>query len=465
MQFPTLQFAVFFAVVLSISWLIRRHRTYQKLFLLAVSYLFYGMVRWELVGIILASSLVFFYTSEAIVRTEDKARRKLWLVTSLVFNLGLLGFFKYYNFFVDSIGDLAQVLGLTSHLPVLEILFPVGISFYVFQGISYSLDLYWKRGTRAGTLLDFLLYMAFFPQLLAGPICRSNQLLPQIMGEAPEKVPDVSRAATLILSGLLKKAVFAHFIDTHLVGAVFDAPDNYTAAALWVGMLGYTMLIYWDFSGYTDLARGLGLLLGFRIPENFNHPYVATDIADFWRRWHITLSNWLTDYLFIPLGGLNLKKRWGAVVLTMVLAGLWHGANWTFVLWGTYHGVLLFLHHGFRSGLKKKWKGGWWGRVGTLVLVMFGWIMFNSPDVGQAWEYLSRMFDFSATGSGFEAIVLPVLALGFILQVAGPWCRRAYIELSERAPWVLRPALWLVTGIIMLALKPGGVAPYIYYGF
>jgi len=465
MHFPTLQFAVFFVLVLSVSWLIRRQRTYQKLFLLAASYLFYGAIRWELVGIIVLSSLVFYYTTEAITRTEDKARRKMWLVLSLATNLGLLGFFKYYNFFIESIGDMAAMLGLSTHLPILEILFPVGISFYVFQGISYTLDLYWNRGTKAKTLLDFLLFMAFFPQLLAGPICRGRELLPQIMGDAPEKVPDVSRAATLILSGLLKKAVLAHFIDTHLVGAVFDAPDNYTAAALWVGMLGYTMLIYWDFSGYTDLARGLGLLLGFRIPENFDHPYIATDISDFWRRWHITLSNWLRDYLFIPLGGLHLKKRWFAVVVTMVLAGLWHGANWTFVLWGTYHGILLFFHHGFRSGLKKKWKGGIPGRIGTLVLVMFGWIMFNSPDIGAFWLYFTRMFDFSAAGQGFELLVLPVIAIGLVLQVVGPWCRNLYENLSERAPWALRPALWLVTGILLLALKPGGVAPYIYFGF
>jgi len=479
MQFPTLEFAIFFTVVMTVSWLLRRWRGPQKLFLLAASYYFYALINWKLVVIIMASSLLFYGAGEGLARFERRGIRRLVLIACITANLLLLGVFKYYNFFADSISDLAGFLGLSAHIPLLEIILPVGISFYVFQGISYVTDLYWKRGVRANTIWDFLLYMTFFPQLLAGPICRSKELLAQLHKPAPPGPPDTTRAVTLVLSGLFKKAVLAHFIDVHLVTGVFSAPENYTAGALWIGMLGYTMLIYWDFSGYTDLARGLGLLLGFEIPENFDHPYVATDISDFWRRWHMTLSFWLRDYLFFPLAsrwaeGLRrwLSRKqcalWGSqlsLLVTFALCGLWHGAAWTFVIWGCYHGVLLFVHHGLRSGLKIKWDGGWWGRAGTLLLVAFGWVLFNSNGFENCWLYLTRMFQFQAVGQGFEVLVIPFIILGFGLQVWGPLLRRLYERSSELLPWAARPVVWFATGMIILALKPSGIAPYIYYGF
>lgn len=488
MQFPTLEFAVFFAITLSVSWLVRRQRTYQKLFLLAASYYFYAKLGLLPLGLILLSSLVFFAAGEGILRCSSRGARRAWLLLAVVANLGLLGFFKYYNFFQENLADLADFLGLGAHLPLIEVLFPVGISFYVFQGLSYILDVYWGRykppkaeglPQLADAALNFLLYMAFFPQLLAGPICRGRELLPQFMGQAPRHVPQLSRAATLILSGLFKKVVLAHFIDTHLVSAVFNTPENYTAAALWMGMAGYTMLIYWDFSGYTDLARGLGLLLGFHIPENFDHPYIATDISDFWRRWHITLSFWLRDYIFLPLAGrwsaglrAHLGRQasalWGsqlALLVTFLACGLWHGAAWTFVLWGAYHGVLLFCHHGLRSGMKLRWQGGWWGRAGTLLLVAFGWVIFNAADLATVKLYLGRLFAFSAEGMGFELLAVPAIVLGLALQVWGPRLRMWYITTSEQLPWLARLMLWFITGLLILALKPSGIAPYIYFTF
>ncbi|MBN2083261.1 MBOAT family protein [bacterium] len=479
MQFPTLGFAIFFTLVLSLAWLARGHRIWRNLILLAASYWFYAALDWRFVVILIASSLTFYGAGELIARASSASRARGWLAAGIAFNLLLLAVFKYYNFFIDSLAGLAEMLGLSQHLLVLEILFPVGISFYVFQGISYLLDLSGQRGVRAGSLLDFLLYMTLFPQLLAGPICRSRELLPQIMVDPPRACPDVTRAAVLILSGLLKKAVLAHYIDVHLVGNIFSGPENFTAPALWVGMLGYTLLIYWDFSGYTDLARGLGLLLGFEIPENFDHPYVATDISDFWRRWHMTLSFWLRDYLFLPWAnrwakgfrrflGRSQSALWGSqlsLLATFVICGLWHGAAWTFVLWGLYHGVLLFIHHGLRNGVKLRWKGGWWGRLGTLVLVAFGWVLFNAGGFDNCWIYLTRMFSFQATGDGFELLVLPVIVLGFAIHVYGPGLRRLYTTLSERLPWGWRPVLWFASGMVLLALKPSGIAPYIYFGF
>ncbi len=465
MQFPTLAFAAFFTVVLSAYWLLRPWRLLQKWLLLIVSYVFCTAFDWRFSAVLLVSSVVFYIAGEGIARCTAQSAQRAWLIAGISINVLLLCVFKYYNFFVDSLDQLAAFLGLRAHLPVLEVLLPIGISFYVFQGIAYIADLYWKRGVRAGSLLDFLLFQAFFLRLIAGPICRSRELPKEIMAPTPEKVPDVSRAASLILSGLMKKAVLGHFIDTHLVLDVFAAPENYTAPTLWMGMLGYTLLIYWDFSGYTDLVRGLGLLLGFRIPENFEHPYVATDIADFWRRWHITLSFWIRDYLFFPMGGMHLNKRWGALVGSMLLCGLWHGAGWTFVLWGGYHGLLLLAHHWLRTAVKIKWRGGWWGRAGTLVLVMFGWVLFNSPDLAGCWLYVSRMFIFNVSGMGFELLAALVIALGLVLHITGPRIRHGYIALSERLPWGWRPVLWFATGMAMLALKPSGIAPYLYGTF
>ena len=476
MQFTTLYFAIFFVLVLTGAWLTRRWPLVRKLVLLIASAYFYSAIHWQLTLILLGSAAVFWGCGEGIARSSGTAR-KVWLTAGVIANLGLLGLFKYYNFFAGSLDDFAALFGLSAHLPVIELLAPVGMSFYVFQGLSYLFDLARGKGVRAG-LLDFTLYQLLFVQLLAGPICRPHELLPQITAPAPPGPPELTRAATLILSGLFKKVVLAHYIDQHLVTGVFAAPENYAAPALWVGLLGYTFLIYWDFSGYTDLARGLGLLLGFNLPENFDHPYIATDISDFWRRWHMTLSFWLRDYLFLPLanrwsGGLRkfLSLRYAAllgsqlaVLTTFILCGLWHGAAWTFVLWGAYHGVLLFVHHGLR-GIKRKWRGGWAGRAGTFVLVMFGWLLFNSPNVKASAVYLVRLFDFTMPGMGFTALALVFIAVGLVLQVFGLHVRRWYIVTSERMPLAARPLWWLATGLVILALKPSGIAPYIYFGF
>ncbi len=479
MQFPTLAFAVFYAITLTAAWASRRQRVLRNLLLLVASYVFYGALSWKFVLLLLASSLVFYWAGEGIAGGRRTGVRRSWLILSIGSNVLLLAAFKYFNFFSESIADLARVLGLGVHLPVLEVLFPIGISFYVFQGISYSLDLYWRRGVRAGSIIDFLLYQSLFPQLLAGPICRSRELLTQIMEQPPSRVPEVTRAATLILSGLFKKVVLAHLIDTAVVTDVFSGPENYTAGVLWAALAGYTLLIYWDFSGYTDLARGLGLLLGFRIPENFDHPYVATDISDFWRRWHMTLSFWLRDYLFLPLasrwcGGLRRwlgrgqSALWGsqlALLVTFFICGLWHGAAWTFVLWGLYHGALLFVHHGLRNGLRLKWRGGWWGRAGTLLLVALGWAVFRADNLDNAGRFLRGLLDWSEPQAGVGWLVIAVLVLGFTLQIWGPRLREGYMSICERSPWALRPVVWLATGVVILLLKPPGIAPYIYFGF
>lgn len=464
MQFTTLLFAVFFLATLTLYWALARWRTLQKVLLLAASYCFYAAWNWKLLGLLIAASLFTYGVGEGIARTSAKPARRAWATAGVVALLAMLGVFKYYEFFSESLNALLGRLNLAPRVPLLEIVLPLGISFYTFQAISYLLDIHWKRGPKAKNLLDGLLFMAFFPKLLSGPLVRSRDFLAQLEAPAPALVPEVSRAGVLILSGLVKKVVLAALIDIKLVSDAFAAPQNYTAPALWAALFGYALLLYWDFSGYTDIALGTALLLGLRLPENFNHPYIATDIGDFWRRWHISLSNWLRDYLFVPLGGLHIRRRWSAVVLTMVIAGLWHGAGWTYILWGTFHGVMLFCHHGLRE-LKLRWKGGWWGRLGTFVLVCFSWLIFRSESLPAAWTYFKHLFAFTAAGQGFSALVLVLLAIGLAEQVWGGRWRQLLIGASERLPWVLRPALWLACGLAILALKPGEVAPYIYFGF
>lgn len=476
MHFSTLAFAVFFAFTLSIHWLIRRERLAQKLFLLAASYFFYGLWNWRALLLLIGSSVFNYAVGEALNRCPAPARRRLLLAAGVAGNLGLLGWFKYYDFFRASLDDFLGLFALRSHLPVLEILLPVGISFWTFQALAYVFDRYRGRYTGPVSFLDFLLFQGFFPKLLMGPICRAEDLIPQLLGEAPARVPDFSRAATLILSGLLKKAVLATHLDTHLVSAAFLAPQNYSGPALWVAMYAYTFLIYFDFSGYTDLALGIALLLGFHLPDNFNHPYVATNIGEFWRRWHITFSNWLRDYIYFPLGGSRRGKlrAYFNLFVTMIVCGLWHGAAWKYVIWGAIHGVALASH---KAGCDlKRALGGdprvpdpWWRQVlgwgYTFHVCCFARVFFRSPDLERAGVYLQRMFSPGAAGLGFEAGLLGLLAVSLLLQFIGPRLRGLYIKLGEWMPFAARPVFWFATGMLLLALKPAGIAPYIYFGF
>jgi alginate O-acetyltransferase complex protein AlgI len=464
MQFTTLVFAAFFLLTLTLYWALARWRSAQKILLLLASYGFYGAWSWKLLGLLIAASLFTYLAGEGLARCAAKGARRAWITFGVIALLALLGCFKYYGFFSESLNALLGAAGLAPRLPLMEIILPVGISFYTFQALAYLLDIYWKRAPKARSMLDCLLYMAYFPKLLSGPLARPRDFLKQLEAPAPALIPEVTHAGVLILSGLAKKVVLAALIDIKLVSDAFADPKLYSSPALWAALLGYAFLLYWDFSGYTDIALGASLLLGIRLPENFNHPYVAKDISDFWRRWHISLSAWLREYLYGPLGGLHIRRRWFAVVMTMVIAGLWHGAGWTYVLWGLLHGVALFCHHGLRE-LKLRWKGGWLGRAGTFLLICLGWLIFRCASLPEAWAYFKRLFSFSFSGQGFSALVLALLAIGVAEQLWGGRLRQWFEGQSERLPWALRPALWLACGLLILLVKPGEVAPYIYFGF
>ncbi|MCB1219138.1 MAG: MBOAT family protein [Planctomycetales bacterium] len=470
MQFQTLIFAVFFVLVLSANWLLRRHDMPRKLLLVLASYYFYFHLSftWLMPSILAGSSLLNYFCGEGIFKAREagnKGAQRAWFRLGIWGNLLTLGVFKYYGFFQENVENVLGNFGMSSHLPILEIMLPVGLSFYTFQGLSYIMDLNRGKGVRANTVVDFLLYISFFPQLLSGPICRPKELLPQLHEGLPQSIPEPSRAVSLILSGLFKNVVLSHYLYMHIVGDVFLDPSDYSAASLWVGMFAYALYIYVDFSGYTDLAVGLSLLMGVSIPHNFNHPYLASDVSNFWGRWHMTLSRWINDYLFVALGGRDINKRWTALFWAWVLCGLWHGAAWNYILWGAYFAIALLIHHYLRSGIKKKWKGGVAGQIGTFIVVCFGWVIFASPDLETLWAYLTGLWRFSAPGEGFEAFVLVVLVLGAFMHIFGERIRNGFIRLHDGMPPLLRPVAWLAIGLVILALKPSGMSPNLYFGF
>ena len=347
MLFPTITFAVFFLVVFVGNWLLMPRQKAWKPFMLLVSLVFYGWWDWRFVLLLALSAVANQFFALWIAGMRPGAAGRKWaLAAAVAANLGVLGWFKYYGFFVTSAVNFLNTLHLNADLPLLRIVLPLGISFLTFRVLSYVIDVY--RGTlRPASLLDFSVYVAFFPYLAAGPIARASEFLPQLNGPRDPRNVDTSRAFFLIFGGLIKKMLIADYLATHIVNGVFTTPGQYSSLEVLLGIIGYAVQIYCDFSAYADIAIGISLLLGFELPENFDAPYTARSVQEFWRRWHMTLSRWLRDYLYIPLGG-NRKGRTRTYVnlmITMVLGGLWHGAGWTFIFWGLLYGVALTVEH------------------------------------------------------------------------------------------------------------------------
>jgi D-alanyl-lipoteichoic acid acyltransferase DltB (MBOAT superfamily) len=476
LAFTTINFAYFFVLTTTVSWSLRRYRTYQKVFLLLASYYFYA--RWDLkLSTLLAGASLFDWAmSRAISRVTHPGHRRALLVTAVGANVALLAVFKLYDFFRASVASFGDFLGLSAHLPVLEIILPVGISFYTFQGIAYLVDVYRRDAFEARSLLDFLLFMAFFPQLLAGPICRSHELLPQFSTPAPAAIFEPSRAVVLIASGVFKKMVLATVLATRLVDDAFQMPVNYGSLELWVATYAYTAQVYLDFSGYTDLARGLALLLGFRIPENFDYPYRSTNIGDFWKRWHITFSRWLRDYVYFPLGG-SRGASWRTyvnLVLTFLLCGIWHGSKWTFLVWGLAHGVALAAYkmsldirrargvdaNAPPSALRSV--AGWFATIHFCALAR---IFFKSSDLETAGEFFTGLVSGPPWRHSFDVTVVLVTIMCFAMNFVGLPFFDLLVRWHARLPAVVRPLAWVGVGAALLAIKTREVAPYIYFGF
>ncbi|MGI8689976.1 MAG: MBOAT family O-acyltransferase [Thermomicrobiales bacterium] len=476
MLFPTLTFAVFFMLVYPIYWLLRERGGWAwKPFILVASYIFYGFWDWRFVFLIIASTIVNQWLAVWIDPPGYRWRRPL-LVVAIVFNLVILGVFKYYGFFIDSLNTSLRRLGIGTRLPMLEIIVPVGVSFFTFQAITYIVDTY-KSKIKPASLIDFAVYLAFFPHLVAGPIVRAAEFIPQLRQAQPVERRQASRAAWLIAFGLFKKVVIASNVATAIVDPVFALPGQHSALEILLAVYGYAVQIYADFSGYTDMAIGIALLLGITFPQNFDRPYIAVSLQDFWRRWHMTLSRWLRDYLYIPLGG-NRKGRWKTyrnLLLTMTLGGLWHGASLTFVAWGLFHGLGLAVERWF--GERRAARGvaepehaaaarQWLGRLLTFNLVCVGWVLFRSDNFGTAITVLTR----SVTAWGSAA---PLVTINLLLVIAGALAMQYFpTRLSHRfeiafaePPLFVQGAVMGVVVALIFALGPKGVAPFIYYQF
>jgi D-alanyl-lipoteichoic acid acyltransferase DltB (MBOAT superfamily) len=475
--FPTLGFAYFFAFSLTAMVVLRGHWRAQKASLLAASYIFYAAWDVRLLLVLLGISILDWGLAEAILSARGNAARRWWLGIAIFANIGLLCFFKLYDFLRDSSESLARLLGLSAHLPVLEILIPVGVSFYAFQGLAYVVDAYRGSVYRAQSLLDFLLFMGFFPKLLAGPICRSKELLPQFARPTPITEPDVSQAVALIVTGLFKKVVLASVLANRLVDDAFLSPDHYAWYELLLAVYAYSVQLYLDFSGYTDMARGLALLLGLRLPENFAYPYAATNLGEYWRRWHMTFSTWLRDYVYFPLGGSRCSppRAYFNLFVTFLVCGIWHGSDWRFVLWGGAHGVALAAYRasldfrksrGIDPARQQRGSGAvfvaW---AATLTFCAFARIPFKSPDVQTAGTFLSTMMTASGGTASIDPVVVGVTLLGIAMNFFGRPVFTALVRFHAYIPTLYRPAAWIAVGTVLLALNREDVAPYIYFGF
>lgn len=395
MLFTEPVFFVFFAAVFAAAWLDRSHRR-RKLCLLAASYLFYAAWDWRFLTLIALSTLVDFAVGLGLGRTLRPAGRRALLVASLGLNLGVLGVFKYYGFFLESATGMLSALGLESAGRVPEIVLPVGISFYTFQTLSYTIEVYRGRLAPVRSLSDFALFVGFFPQLVAGPIVRAADFLPQLDSLPRWRDVAVRRYLVLFLVGFAKKACIADNVAP-FADSVFAAPETFTAVAIWTAVALYAVQIYCDFSGYTDMAIACAGLLGYRLARNFDFPYLAHNVSDFWRRWHVSLSTWLRDYLYVPLGGSRGSRlaTHRNLMLTMLLGGLWHGAAWTFVAWGALHGLALVAHREWRRWAAGRLPALPGGRLLatalTLHWVLLTWSFFRAQSLADA-GLLARAF-------------------------------------------------------------------------
>jgi D-alanyl-lipoteichoic acid acyltransferase DltB (MBOAT superfamily) len=380
MTFHSFAFVIFFPIVLGTYWLLP-HRA-QNVLLLAASYVFYGFVHPWFVAIMLVSTTVDYWAGKQM--EDDPAHRKRYLLASLAVNLGMLGFFKYFNFFIENVRVVLAGAGIHAAPPTLEIILPAGISFYTFQALSYTIDIYRGEMRARRNPVDFALFVAFFPHLVAGPIMRAQNLLKQVEQPRTFSIDAARSGAVLVAWGYVKKLVVADNVAI-IAGRIFGHQDP-SFELLWTGVLAFGVQIYADFSAYSDIARGIARWFGFELVLNFNHPYVAHSPTDFWRRWHISLSTWFRDYVYIPLGGSRVPspQREANVMATFLLSGFWHGASWNFVLWGMYHGLLLVITRSFGTALRlpERWPGPFGVlQIGlTFILTMAGWVFFRETN-------------------------------------------------------------------------------------
>ena len=464
MLFVEGRFFLFFGLVFAVHWLLRRNSA-RKVWLLLASYGFYAAWDWRFLFLIWASTVVDFFAGRGIHRAQRSGVRRAWLGLSLAGNLGLLGFFKYYDFFVASAADLLRLVGLPASDWTLGLILPVGISFYTFQTLSYSLDIWFRKLEPVESPLDLALFVGFFPQLVAGPIVRARNFLPQLREKNRWNDVQVRAAITIFVAGYVKKACISDQIAP-LVDQAFADPLAHGALGNWLGIVLFHLQIYCDFSGYSDMAIGLGALLGYRLPKNFDFPYLTTSLTRFWRHWHITLGRWFADYVYVPLGGnrLGRKRTLLNIFLVMVISGLWHGASWPVVTWGVIHGLFMVVE---RAGLVD-----WLGRQAKLVgwlwvqgIALFAWIFFRAPDMRTGLDFLRGLLPVGlpAPSASIDARYW-WLVLGFFAVHAIMRAGRLSGWLERRSDWAWSFGLGVFLALMLPWVATDSV-PFIYFQF
>lgn len=485
MLFNSFEYVAFFLVVYTLYWALAHHARYAIGLLLGASLLFYGCWKPYYLILIINSSLVDFFTGRKISETEDPQLRRKLLWLSVIYNLGVLGIFKYFNFFMESFDDLVTYFELWDSFIVgglylpggrLSALLPVGISFFTFQSMSYTIDIYRGDLKPVKRFSNYLLFVSFFPQLVAGPIVRARDLLPQLL-QRPSVSSEMSgRGLYLISLGLFKKIAIADYLAINLVDRVFTTPDGYSSLECLLGVYGYALQIYCDFSGYSDIAIGSALLLGFQFPENFRTPYQSKNLQEFWRRWHISLSSWLRDYLYISLGGnrLGTTRTYFNLLMTMVLGGLWHGAGWNFIIWGILHGGALALHRYWHEHYAEvKWyqkvkdSAGWryvslWT---TFNYVCLAWIFFRAPTFSEATKVISKLFEWTTSTAQINSHLWLVLIGGMIAHSVSKSQFEKVILRFARLPSFAQATLLFGFALLLRQLAVSEVVPFIYFQF
>ena len=466
MLFNSYEFIFLLLPVVLAGYYLLLPRRWRHGWLALTSYVFYGWWDYRFCGLLLLTTTIDYIAGGRIAAARAPASKKCWLTLAVGADLAILGFFKYYDLGAETVNALTQWLGAASGgVPMLHLVLPVGISFYTFQAMSYSIDIYRGQARPARSFIDFACYVSLFPQLVAGPIVRYRELDDQLR-QRSHTWAKAGAGITLFVLGLSKKVLLADAVAPMADWGFSQAVLGWAGA--WSSLLAYTLQIYFDFSGYSDMAVGLGLLLGFQFPQNFNSPYKSLSITDFWRRWHISLSSWLRDYLYLPLGG-NRGGRVRTYVnlfLTMLLGGLWHGANWTFMLWGAYHGILLALERmsGKRSFVWRLPRAV--QMAFTFVLIMFGWVLFRSPTLAGVARMAKGLVGINGWGTAY-----PLAGTGALNWTALIGCLG--LVFAARNTWEIRwrPSIWLATALFALfalcvaTFLVNTSSPFLYFQF
>ncbi len=442
----------------------------RALFVIAASLLFYAGWDYRFIPLLLISGVIDFFVAQHIDSTNDQIKKKRFLLISIVVNLGILGIFKYTNFMIDSVQETLTFFGSPVSLGTLEIVLPVGISFYTFQSMSYTIDVYRGDTHARKNFTPFIATLSFFPQLVAGPILRARQILPQIENFPTPTINDVKYGFVLITIGLVKKTIAD--ILAFPAQTLFNNPDPISWIETVTGVLAFAGQIYGDFSGYSDIAIGIALIIGIKIPLNFNTPYFSISPVDFWKRWHMSLSGWLRDYLYISLGGNRGGKQIRNVFITMLLGGLWHGAAWTFVVWGAYHGVIISLTHMIRESRIGKFFSNKQGKLLTLCMWLFtfylvciGWVFFRAESIGDAFSIIAflHMPDTSIAAAPYAGVILALVAITIFFIHALDYSIIRFREGILKRYWLVLPLLIAGQTFMILIGEPG--YEFIYFQF